>query len=128
MKYELINPSDEIFFDAPSFKVAALTCIYLSNGAYGAKATEDGGEDVPVMIFGWSKWWTERFGTLPEQEMTEHASEVAAALKTFRIEEGERTSLNDICGRAAESADSLEKTVQKVKALDAQRNPKKANK
>jgi hypothetical protein len=114
MKYELINPSDPIFFEAPNLKIATLACLYVGNGSYGAKP-EDGSEEVPLLIFGWRKWWAEKYDTDPMAEATENAVEIAKALRSFHIQDGrERSSLNDICARAHADADSIEKVALKV--------------
>ena len=42
MKYELVNPSDEIYFDAPSDSIAFFCALVVGGGAYAAKRTDTG--------------------------------------------------------------------------------------
>jgi len=109
VQYELINPSDPIFFDAPDVKIATLACIYVSNGHYGAHP-QDGGDPVPVLIFGWRKWWDEKYNTNPEEDVKANAAAIVATLRSFRLQDGrERSSMNDICANAHKDAEALEK-------------------
>ena len=50
MKYELINPSDLIFFDAES-DIVAFFCVLMISCAYGAENTETGWSG-PMYIMG----------------------------------------------------------------------------
>jgi hypothetical protein len=81
--YEIINPSDCVTIDAPTFEAAALATILIGNGQYGAKP-DDGGEDVPIFLFSsWRAWVKERFGFDEAEQMLEaHKVDVIAALKS----------------------------------------------
>ena len=51
MKYELINPSDKVYFDAGSDLVAFFWSLMVGNGAYSAENTETGWTG-PFYLFG----------------------------------------------------------------------------
>ena len=61
MEYELINPSDPYTFIAADYETAVLA-VFCLGPAYGARP-KDGGEDVPIFLFGGAvKWYAEKFG------------------------------------------------------------------
>ena len=61
MLFDIINPSDPYTIESPSLDVAAVACIFLSQGKYPFKSL-DGGQDVPVfMLGGAEEWCKERF-------------------------------------------------------------------
>lgn len=65
-EYELINPSDPYTFEAEDFETAALV-VFILGAVYAAKP-KDGGEEVPIFIFGGAeKWYKETFGTTFEE-------------------------------------------------------------
>ncbi len=105
----LVNPSDDIVFDASDKKVAALAVIIMGNGKYGAK-DEAGETVVPVWIFGWRRPWEDLYpGEKPEKAMIDNKAEVCKALRSFRMRSGgEPTSMADICQSAQEQAEWLE--------------------
>ena len=79
MEYELKNPSDPYTFLAADFEVAALTVFSIST-LYGADAKE-GGESVPIFIFGGAKeWYIEQFGRTPDEGLKAKKEELEAAL------------------------------------------------
>lgn len=79
MEYELKNPSDPYTFLAADFEVATLTVFSIST-LYGADAKE-GGESVPIFIFGGAKeWYIEQFGRTPDEGLKAKKEELAAAL------------------------------------------------
>ncbi len=79
MEYELKNPSDPYTFLAVDFEVATLTVFSIST-LYGAEAKE-GGESVPIFLFGGAKeWYVERFGRTPDEGREAKKEELAAAL------------------------------------------------
>jgi len=84
MEYEFINPSDPYTFIAEDFETAALTVLCLG-AAYGAKP-KDGGEDVPIFIFGGAvEWYKEKFGRSPDDGAKEKREAVADALSSFML-------------------------------------------
>nr|WP_325294906.1 hypothetical protein [uncultured Oscillibacter sp.] len=134
MEYELINPSDPYTFLAEDYETATLA-VFCLGPAYGAKP-KDGGEDVPIFIFGGAvEWYREKFGRGPEDGLNEKAGAVADALASMMLGRFEdrrrynialaaiddlekkarfidewqdgRSSLNDIGGEAHKLATSL---------------------
>lgn len=83
-EYELINPSDPYTFMADDFETAALV-VFTFGTAYGAKP-KDGGEDVPIFIFGGAKeWYKEQFGRTPDDGLEAKKDSVAKALDTMML-------------------------------------------
>lgn len=79
MEYELINPSDPYTFIAADYETAVLTVFCLGT-QYGA-VPKDGGEEVPLFIFGGAMgWYTEKFGHSPDDGLDEKGATVADAL------------------------------------------------
>jgi hypothetical protein len=80
--YEVINPSDQVTIDAPTFEAAALAIILIGNGAYGGSAIDHDGERVPIFLGGgWRTWIKDRFGYSQAEEMLEaHKADVVATL------------------------------------------------
>ncbi len=134
MEYELINPSDPYTFLAEDFETAALVVICLGP-ASGAKP-KDGGENVPIFLFGEAvEWYTEKFGRSPDEGLAEKVQAVADAFASFMLGDFEdrrryeaalaaiddpekkarfisewqdgRSSLNDIGGEAHRLAERL---------------------
>lgn len=84
MEYELINPSDPYTFYADDLETAALVVFALST-SYGAEAKE-GGESVPVFIFGGAEeWYAERFGRTPVDGLEAKREQLAAALGSMML-------------------------------------------
>lgn len=107
MKYELINPSDKIFFEAPDLPLAALA-VGLISSMYCAKPI-DGGEDTPIFAFiDADLWFKDKTGKDSLQYATDNALAVADVLDTFTLA-GERSSLNNICKAAKDTAAYLRK-------------------
>lgn len=107
MQYELINPSDKIFFEAEDLEVATVAVGLVGSGKYGAHPKGDG-PVVPIFLFGgWVDFCTEHFGKEPDYKDFTLMSRVATCLRTFRVD-GERTSMNDICGRAQDWANKID--------------------
>lgn len=128
MIYGLINPSDELSFEAEDHRVAICVVMMVGEGAYGAR-TLDGNEEkkIPLMLFGnadaYLKTW---FGEdEPLDWMLANKPAVAACLRTFLYgkpdkrtenmlvgdleasQEKKRTSINDIRGKALKLAELL---------------------
>lgn len=101
-RYEIINPSDELFFDAPSLEIAAAVVVLLGQGQYGGEPV-DGGERVPIFLFGGhDDWYRKHFDcTVDESLQRLDRIALAEAMESVALPEGrERTSLNDIARRA----------------------------
>jgi hypothetical protein len=131
--YELINPSDPYTFYAPSIEIAGVAACMISP-SYGAKPVANEGESSPV-LFGWAEWFREH--GINSQWVATHADEIAEALDSLLIggsgaradvealldalpeeeqadwirqrQARERSSMNDIGGRAYALAANLRK-------------------
>lgn len=106
MKYELINPSDKIFFYAPSLLIASLS-VFLLSTKYGAKSQESD-DEVPIFIFGGAEQWLKDKFEISDIKKTfeENFNQIIDCLNTFKVD-GRRSSINDICKYAKELADVL---------------------
>ena len=108
MKYELINPSDAIFYDAPDAVHSAMATALLSS-AYGGNCLENSEHSSPIFLLGGaSEWIEEKSGLTPDEFIEKNAQTLHDTLKSFRYE-GERTSLNRIVDRAHEYASAIQK-------------------
>jgi hypothetical protein len=106
MKYELINPSDKIYFDAPDV-VHAATATALISTAYGGKCLEDGGEDSPVFLFSSASDWVQnRSGMTVDEFIENNAQTLHDTLASFRYDT-ERTSMSRIVDAAHQYADAI---------------------
>ena len=84
MEYELINPSDKYTFIAADYETATLT-VFCLGPAYGAKP-KDGGEDVPILLFGGAvEWYKEKFGHSPDDGLDAKGEAVAEALASMML-------------------------------------------
>jgi hypothetical protein len=108
LSFELVNPSDMYTFSARSLEVAAQAVLLLGEGAYGGKSL-DGGKDVPIFLFGGhDEWFKENFGKTAEESLDARDNEaLAECFDSFTLGHGQRTSLNDIGGRAQKFAKAL---------------------
>lgn len=129
--FEIINPSDPITFEADDPDIAALAGLLLGRGRFGVEA-EDGAQVLALYLFGMSPEEEERVvKPLAEKGKTpEGKAALVAALDTFAVcsmssrkamraalgsdrealkrwNEEKRSSMNNICGRAAKLADSM---------------------
>lgn len=115
-KYELINPSDKIYFDAPSPKVA-LIAVNLLSPAYGAIPIDGRGEHIPIMMLqNFDEYFAGLYGKKLNTDdlfKTRLGPEVAVCLESFQLGH-ERSSMNDICGHAHEMAKYLRKKFELV--------------
>jgi hypothetical protein len=131
--YEIINPSDCVTLETENEEAAIAATIVLGGGAYGLRRDDD--ETVcPIMLFGGADWVQEKFGDLGVW-VDANAADVAdvldtamccsmgdrravgAALRGLPAEERRtrlaaynderRSSLNNICGAAANYAKQL---------------------
>lgn len=106
MKYEITNPSDPVFMQAPDLEIAAIAVVLLGEGKYGAEATDGVSPSVPIFLLGGAdEWFTETLGrsivdTIGSVKAT-RMDALAAALESVAYPEGhERTSMNRIVDRA----------------------------
>ena len=105
MRFEVVNPSDYCTMDAPDLKVAAVAVILFGEGYYGLTGI-DCNEGVPVFIFGGHEaWFSQQFGIGCSDAQLEclntRRKELVAALESVALPPNtERSSMNDICGRA----------------------------
>lgn len=133
--WELINPSDKITFTGDDFKLVTIAVCLVGNGAYGGKEIQ-GTRETPIFLFGGiDKWFIENYGSNFEDTFkSSDKKQLADILDSFTLggyedfitynKEAEnipplelkkfkeawnnkRTSMNNICARAWEIADSL---------------------
>ena len=134
--FEVVNPSDPITFEADDPDIARFAALVLGNGRLGV-TDEDGETVLPLYIFGMSEEEAERVvAPLAEKCKTpEGKAALVAALDTFAVcsmssrkalraalgndrealkrwNEEKRSSMNNICGRAAKLADSMRADLQ----------------
>lgn len=96
MKYEIINPSDEVFIEADSHEVACVAVACMGEGEYGLK--EVGGDlEMPLLLFGTADKWFKKTFDRTFEESFHHIDreELKTALLSTNMEH-ERTSLNKI--------------------------------
>jgi hypothetical protein len=88
--YELINPHDPYTFEAPDAQVAALVCLLLGGGAYGADP-ESGKEEDTWGVHIFTKGdeveaeFQERWGMSIDASVRKRKDDLAAALRSFMI-------------------------------------------
>lgn len=108
VKYTIINPSDPYTLEADDLQVAALVVSLLGEGKYALDA-EDGGPGVPLlMLRDPDEWFVAQFGTTLGETM--HAADpdaLAACFESVTLQAAERSSMNDIGGRATAYATML---------------------
>lgn len=135
--YEVINPSDKVTFACEDQATAAVVIILLGNGQYAGDCHEDESKNIPLFMFGgFEEWWKEFGGGISLDSYTDkNITAIADALETCmcmgiserkaieeaknhmsedeyrkyidKINDDNRSSLNDICGRAKKIADKL---------------------
>lgn len=107
MKYELINPSDKIYYDAPDQAHSAVATALLSNG-YGGKCLDNPEHDSPIFLFTKAdNWIFEKTGLTPDEFIEQNAQSLHDTLKSFRYDT-ERTSLTKIVSMAHRYAQAIE--------------------
>lgn len=108
LSFELINPSDPFTFKARSLEVAAQAVLLIGNGAYGGKSL-DGGEDVPIFLFGGNdEWFKDKFDKTAEQSFEARDNDaLAECFESFTLGGERATSLNDIGSSARQFAKAL---------------------
>lgn len=84
MFYEIINPSDKCFFEAPDLKTAFIVTTLLGGGQYAAKPESEDADEVPLFLFGGAQeWWDERFpGEDVSMSAKDNAGTVIPALRS----------------------------------------------
>lgn len=85
--YEFNSPSDPYTFEAPDLDVAAVVTFLVGGGQAGATPV-DGGDEVPIFLFGGSEAWVQtKFGRDLEPwfavTMATRKSEIIASLESF---------------------------------------------
>ena len=88
--YELINPSDPYFFEAPDLEIAAGVSIILGEGKTPVKEVDSGNLVVPFFMLGANEDWTEKtFGKTMEEFLhyihTERKKDLATALESVIV-------------------------------------------
>ena len=122
MKFEIANPSDPYTMEADDLQVAAVACCLLGNGKYGLTGLDgDAGQDVPVFLFGGhDEWFVSKFGMSYEDTATHalnHRNDaLARAFESVTLGREERSSMNDIGGKARDIAQAIRR---KATELDA---------
>jgi len=120
MKFEIINPSDPYTMDAPDMEVAAVAVSFLGDGKYPLKGIgEDVGQDVPPFLFGGhDEWFVAKFGMNFEDTaghvMNHRNDELAQAFDSVTLQRDNRSSMNDIGGRAKALAQAVRRKVSSV--------------
>lgn len=108
LQYELINPSDKIYFEVPDV-VHAATATALISTAYGGKCLTEGGEDSPIFLLGGASEWIEkRSGMSVDDFIEKNAQTLHDTLSSFRYAH-ERTSMNRIVDIAHQYANAIKK-------------------
>ena len=108
MIYEIINPSDPYTIEHSDFLALAAACVLLGNRQYALNPVGHDGEKVPLFIFGgFDKWWAERATLSFDDYLEANKLTIADALDSVKLQSGERSSMNDIGGRAKKWAEHL---------------------
>jgi hypothetical protein len=121
MKFEIINPSDPYHMEAPDLVVAAVAACFLGDGKYGLKGLDEADQDMPIFIFGGAdEWFIKKFGMNYQdtaEKLLEHRNEeLAAAFDSVSLQRAERSSLNDIGGRAKAIAQAVRRKAQELQS------------
>lgn len=113
MNFDLMNPSDPYTLEADDLQVAAVACCLLGNGKYGLTGLgDDAGQDVPVFLLGGhDEWFVSKFGMNYEDTATHalnHRNDaLARAFESVTLGSEERSSMNNIGGKARDIAQAL---------------------
>ena len=112
-KYELINTSDKYTMEGEEIACFA-AAILLGEGNYGLK--HESGENLPLFLFSkasdFETWWRAKFGIEFQAAADANRNGIRAALESVTLVGKERTSLNDIGGRAKQMAQQIKGTIQ----------------
>jgi hypothetical protein len=90
MIYEIINPSDAYTIETQDFDVAAVACLMLGTGQYAFKPLEDGGQEVPLFLFGGHDVWCQEHFSMSADDLvgtvlTKKRDSLAACLESCII-------------------------------------------
>jgi hypothetical protein len=115
MRFELVSPSDPYTFEADDHEIAAVAVCLLGNGKYMADALGDDankGNNVPAFLFGGhDEWFEARFGAnyeaTAEHVLQTRCDALARAWESLTLGRKERSSMNDIGGKARELAKAV---------------------
>lgn len=108
MKYELINPSDKIYYDAPDAAHSAMATALLSS-AYGGECLDNSEHNSPIFLLGGApEWIKEKSGLEPDEFIERNAQTLHDTLKSFRYA-SERTSMSRIVDSAHSYARAIER-------------------
>ena len=100
---EIVNPSDKVTIDCEDLEAARIAVILLGQGWYAIK-----GDDMPVLALGNAEAWAkEAYGKSMDALFDGMENErLAKAMESVTLV-GERSSMNDIAGRARAYAKRL---------------------
>lgn len=106
--YEIINPSDRAYCDAPTDPLAVAAIAILSEGRYSVRRE---GFTGPLFLFGGHDEWfaANADGVTFEAFMLANLAGIADVLASVRLA-GERSSANDLVERAHWMADRMRKS------------------
>lgn len=113
MLYKIINPSDDYTIACPDLEIAFVASVLLGGGNYSF-SPQDGGEDVPIFMFGGADKWCEAKldGTVEQVIETvarERRAELADALDSVLIGSFDTRS-REIADRARDHDDRRSST------------------
>lgn len=110
MRQEIINPSDHATIDTTDRLSAALAVTVIGSGRYSIRSNEDENDslNMPMFLFGGvDEWFMSEFGVTFEDALSQvDRIKVAEALESIQLS-GERSSMNDIVGRAKSMAEAI---------------------
>lgn len=106
--YELSNPHDKILLDAEDFLDACCAALFVGQGNYGVHPVDGEGEAMPPFPFGGADRWIALHGGGDAVLGRLKTPGVIAALWSFRLAHGERSSTSDPVGYAHRLAEKLE--------------------
>jgi len=105
--YELSNPHDKILLDAEDLLDACCAALFVGRGNYGVHPVGGEGEGMPPFPFGGAAQWIESHGGQDAVLGRVKTPGVIAALRSFRLAHGERSSTSDPVGYAHRLAEKL---------------------
>lgn len=113
MKFEIVNPSDPYTIEADDLQIAAVAICLLGDGKYMGKGVgDDAGQEVPFFLFGGlDEWFTEKFSmgyfATATHALNNRNDALARAFESVTLGRAEKSSLNDIGGRALAIAKAI---------------------
>jgi hypothetical protein len=122
MIFNIVNPSDACTLESDDLAAAGAACTLLGEGRYALR--ELGGDaEVPLFLFAKldriDAWFREHGGENLNGVLSTKLPAIARALESVKLgtpdrRDVERSSLNDIMGRAHELARQLRKRLPRV--------------